>query len=294
MTFKVHLYFALLILVMPVVFVFSYANGAEKFLSSPTGAGIHVAGKNELRGKPLAQTPRAATAPTEQANTSPAISVSRDNRISADINNRPLNEVLHMMMEKRFFEIRGPLPSSDPVTINFADLTLDEAMKKLLRGYNYVLIGQGANQVPLLMVMGRTQRSNLTYELSAPPVSPSPISHIAPASTGQPPSATGPGQTGSYEAQPFSAPTFPAGAVTAAPQQDTTMQGTAAAAGGGSSPQKSESGSTGTLQAASQQTTSQVQATSGTFVPPPGGDPNYRPGGPGFVPAPVQGTGLSR
>ena len=87
-----------------------------------------------------------------------AIAVSPDDRISADIKERPLAETLRAMADKKLFDIKGPLPTGEEITAQFSDLTLDQAIKKLMRGYNYVLMEQGVSQKPVLILIGKVQR----------------------------------------------------------------------------------------------------------------------------------------
>lgn len=103
-------------------------------------------------------------APTAHAMTTSSIEVTGEEKISASIENRTLNEMLRMMSEKKLFEMKGPVPGGDTITLSFSNLSLDEALKKIMRGYNYVLIKQGESRKPLLMIMGKTERSNYTEQ----------------------------------------------------------------------------------------------------------------------------------
>jgi hypothetical protein len=87
------------------------------------------------------------------------VSVSKSDLISAAIDNRPLNEIVQLLSEKRLFDLRGTIPSGETISVNFSDLTLVEALKKIMRGYNYVLLNQSYGQKPVLMVMGRAERA---------------------------------------------------------------------------------------------------------------------------------------
>ncbi len=92
----------------------------------------------------------------ETAKTS-TIEITKEAKITATIENKPLQEALRMMAEKNLFEIRGTVPAGEPVTVHFSNVTLDEALKKLMRGYNYVIMSQGTSQKPSLTVMGKIQ-----------------------------------------------------------------------------------------------------------------------------------------
>jgi hypothetical protein len=87
----------------------------------------------------------------------PTIEITREAKITANIENKPLHEALRMMASKNLFEIKGAVPAGEPVTVRLSNVTLDEALKKLMRGYNYVLVSQGTSKKPSLMVMGKIQ-----------------------------------------------------------------------------------------------------------------------------------------
>jgi hypothetical protein len=78
-----------------------------------------------------------------------------DSTMSADMDDRPLNEVLRLMAEKGIIRINGPAPGGELLTLHFRRLTLDRALPKIMRGYNYVLTYQGKARAPLLTVMGK-------------------------------------------------------------------------------------------------------------------------------------------
>jgi hypothetical protein len=119
-----------------------------------------------------------AALPRDGAKRVPVIEVTKEHKISAKVENRPLNEVLRMMSDMKLFDIKGALPSGEPLSANFTDLCLDQALKKMMRGYNYALMDQGTSQKPLLMVMGRIERAK-SSEVS-PPQPPPPSSNQAP------------------------------------------------------------------------------------------------------------------
>ena len=200
-------------------------------------------GGPESQGGP--QTGPAGTQATRQP---PVISITKDDKIDADIRAYPLNETLRAMAAKRLFDIKGPLPTGEEITVQLSGVTLDEALKKLMRGYNYVLVDQGASQKPVLMLIGKIQRGASTPPLSQPvqgepqaanppvpvqnppagpqagiPPQPVPLNRRAapngPPANGAAPGAAGnPGPAGPQEAQPNPAP--PAvGQVPVQPQQ---------------------------------------------------------------------------
>jgi len=87
------------------------------------------------------------------------ITTSKNGLIGLTVYNRPLNEVLHMLSSKVPLEIKGSLITGEPVTINISDVSLEEALKRLMRGYNYVVIKPEGSNKQILMVLGRAERT---------------------------------------------------------------------------------------------------------------------------------------
>jgi hypothetical protein len=85
------------------------------------------------------------------------VEVMKENRIDARIENLRLDKVLRLMSEKKLFEIMGSVSSEEEVTLYFSGLTLAEAMGKLLRRYNYVLMNRPSKE-PLLILIGKIER----------------------------------------------------------------------------------------------------------------------------------------
>jgi hypothetical protein len=110
----------------------------------------------------------AATSPVMAGAGAPVLTVTQESRISVDVDNQPLDALLRMMAEKRLFDIRGGVAGNESLTLHFSNLTLPEMLSKLLRGYNYVVIDQGKNQLPLLTVMGRIQKGAVAAHADTP------------------------------------------------------------------------------------------------------------------------------
>jgi hypothetical protein len=106
----------------------------------------------EPNGQVAMDTPSFGT----QQSLQPVISVSPDQLISASVADQPLSDVLRAMSEKQLFDMKGTTPYSETISIFFSDLTLEQALKKLMRGYNYVLLNQNEGEKPLLMIMGKS------------------------------------------------------------------------------------------------------------------------------------------
>jgi hypothetical protein len=99
------------------------------------------------------------------------IKVTHDEKISANVENVPLSQVLNAMAASVGLEVKGSVPSGEMVSVNFSNLSLDLALKRLLLGYNYVLITSEQTGKASLMVMGRAERSKIV-EAVPPPESP--------------------------------------------------------------------------------------------------------------------------
>ena len=120
------------------------------------------------------------SASPEGTDEGPMIKVTEGDKISASAKNRPLSEVLRIMSQKNLFDIRGPLPSGESITVDFSGLTLEQALGKLMRGYNYVLMDQGASRKPILTVMGPIVKGASAGE-SPSPQTPQPVKNRPPA-----------------------------------------------------------------------------------------------------------------
>jgi hypothetical protein len=102
----------------------------------------------------------------------PALTVTKESRVSIDADNQPLNALLRMMAEKKLFVLSGPAPGNESLTLHFSNLTVPEALSKILRGYNYVVIERGKGQAPTLSVMGRVQAAAPEPRARAAPTAP--------------------------------------------------------------------------------------------------------------------------
>ena len=90
------------------------------------------------------------------------INATKDGRITANIENKPLNGVLKDISEKFKLELKGSMVGSESVTLNASNLTLEEMLKKLMRGYNYVLIKPDKSDKTVLMVLSKAERTKYT------------------------------------------------------------------------------------------------------------------------------------
>ena len=119
------------------------------------------------------------------------VSVARTSNgtINLKADNTPLNEVVRDLGLKCGFDVKGASLSSERVSLQLTNSSVDETLRKLLRGYNYVLIKTEGSARGSLMVVGRTERVVHTY--TPPPATPAPgsagtqVSPPSPASIGE-------------------------------------------------------------------------------------------------------------
>jgi hypothetical protein len=92
-------------------------------------------------------------------------------RVTLQVTNVPLNEVLSILAKNVPLEIRGTVPSQELITVQFSNATLEEALSRIMRGYNYVLVRPEESTKPLLVVMNKIERSMQNEPASVgPPV----------------------------------------------------------------------------------------------------------------------------
>jgi hypothetical protein len=107
-------------------------------------------------------------APYTHAQSPPVIKVRSEGTVSMQVVNVPLNEVLAILAKSVPMDIKGiiPIPSQELVTLEFSNLSLEEALRRIMRGYNYVLVHMDEPARPVLTVMNRTER--IPYVEEAP------------------------------------------------------------------------------------------------------------------------------
>ena len=87
------------------------------------------------------------------------IKVTEGGRISADIVDLPLTRVLADLSQKLPMEIKGSPNGNERLTLHFSHLTLQEALQKIMAGYNYVLIGpEPAGGRLTITILGKADR----------------------------------------------------------------------------------------------------------------------------------------
>lgn len=86
------------------------------------------------------------------------IVISSEGRISADIENISLQEVVCHMVEKQVIKTRGSLPQGVLNPSRFIELAPEQALIKLLRGFNYALAKEHSTDKWTMMVLGQAKR----------------------------------------------------------------------------------------------------------------------------------------
>ncbi len=81
-----------------------------------------------------------------------------EGRVTLQVADVPLGEVLSILARSVPLEIRGPVPSDVRVTAQFSGVALEDALARMLRGYNYVLLRPEGSTRPLLIVMNKIER----------------------------------------------------------------------------------------------------------------------------------------
>jgi hypothetical protein len=80
-------------------------------------------------------------------------------RVTLQVTDVPLNEVLNILAKSVPLELKGSIPSDERITAQFSNATLEEALNRIMRGYNYVLVQPEGSTTPLLVLMNRIERS---------------------------------------------------------------------------------------------------------------------------------------
>jgi hypothetical protein len=98
------------------------------------------------------------------------IKVTEGCRISADIVDFPLTQVLADLSRSLPIEIKGRPDGNDRLTLHFSHLSLQEALRKIMAGYNYVVIEpEPARGRLVVTILGKAAR--IAKEATVPPPS---------------------------------------------------------------------------------------------------------------------------
>jgi hypothetical protein len=103
------------------------------------------------------------------------IKVNNERTVSLQVVDVPLNEVLTILAKNVPMEIRGTVASQERITVQFSKLTLEEALSRIMRGYNYVLVRPDESAKALLVVMNKIDRTIQTEPASVAPTPGGPV-----------------------------------------------------------------------------------------------------------------------
>jgi hypothetical protein len=79
--------------------------------------------------------------------------------VSLQVVDVPLNEVLSILAKNIPIEIKGTVALQERVTVQFSNLTLEEALSRIMRGYNYVLVRPEESAKAVLVVINKIERA---------------------------------------------------------------------------------------------------------------------------------------
>jgi len=103
------------------------------------------------------------------------INVTEGDLISADIVDFPLTQVLVHLSQHLPIEIKGRPDGNDRLTLHFSHLTLQEALGKIMAGYNYVLIEpEPAGGRLVITILGKAAGTAREAPVPSPPAAGSP------------------------------------------------------------------------------------------------------------------------
>jgi hypothetical protein len=123
----------------------------------------------------------------------------KDGKIDARIENRPLNQTLRDLATKLSIDLKGASVGSETVNLSLSEVSLEELLKKMMRGYNYVLVKPDKSDRLMLMVLSRADRTAYVppspQPVSAPPPVPQPVPQAVPVTPPRPQQAQSPSMT---------------------------------------------------------------------------------------------------
>lgn len=162
-------------------------------LSGPAGKAVHMGKK-----LPLAITFFLLTFQTVlfAASGQSMFETDKEGSVTAHVENVPLAEVLKNFCATFNLDMKGTPANGESINFTITKGTFDEALKRLMRGHNYVLIQDVAARKPTLILLGKAERRNVE-DLPAARVAtePSPYASAVPPSSQLGLTATAPSPT---------------------------------------------------------------------------------------------------
>ena len=120
----------------------------------------------------------------------------KDGTVTARVVNVPLAEVLKNFCATFNLGMKGTPTNDESISFTITKGTFDEALKRLMRGHNYVLIQDAAAGKPTLILLGKAERRNVE-DLPAARMTtePSPYASAVPSSSQEGLTAVAPSPT---------------------------------------------------------------------------------------------------
>jgi len=98
-------------------------------------------------------------ASTSAAQESYLVKLEGEGLITLDATNVPLGTLLQALSRRVPLEIRGGVAPDERVSVQFSRLSLKEALGKMIRNYNYVLVMPEGNEKPVLTIINPITRA---------------------------------------------------------------------------------------------------------------------------------------
>jgi len=86
-------------------------------------------------------------------------------QITADIADLPLGQALEALSQKIPLDIRGSVAGNERLTLHFSQLTLQQALEKMMAGYNYVLIRPEVQGAQVLVILGKAEKGTISVSV---------------------------------------------------------------------------------------------------------------------------------
>ena len=120
----------------------------------------------------------------------------KDGSVTARVVNVPLAEVLKNFCATFNLDMKGTPTNDESINFTITKGTFDEALKRLMRGHNYVLIQDTAAGKPTLILLGKAERRNVEdVPVARVATEPSPYASVVPSSSQQGSTAVAPSPT---------------------------------------------------------------------------------------------------
>ena len=108
----------------------------------------------------------------------------KEGGVTARVVNMPLAEVLKNFCATFNLDMKGTPSNDESINFTITKGTFDEALKRLMRGHNYVLIQDVATGKPTLILLGKAERRNVEdLTVARPATEPSPYASAVPSSS---------------------------------------------------------------------------------------------------------------